>query len=741
MTHAELVERSDWIAKQDLLPDLWRLIGFKCNENEFLQKNEIVIHERVLKRCLRSIIVFMDNVALVHPETLDPCLHILPPLYGLEELEKLWIDIPRLCEEMPCVNCEFVWNFCILTGKIVMQVDEFISYSLIDYSYWSTQAPAIIDYTMMKVRSHLRIVLGLYISVYDSLLFANVEAFDQSLVGHHSAVDVGGGWKLEGEGVTLELAAKLFLFRRLSSIKVKQEYTWKLFHSTQQSSTTYLSHFLDLHVDPNFIYIFSEYISDNVRQSMFTNINEAVQNLYTSLRNLAWRLIHLSNRFYSSFMTSGNPGATMNWYGFVANTVFHILGLPIAWSSGDNLQGALVALVLDWMRLKSLLPITDPRFHRWAVTALDMLRQCSIKGYLEKSDDETLRCLLNMATECTAHLRNALDTLFTKTMTPPLAVSVDSLSNIDRLRELHNRNIRLIGRVIERPEGYDNNNILPFHEIKPKLQKIASIGRGSFGQVYEAIDLETGSLVAVKELRRTTPYQLIKSEADILKSLSHPNILEYYGVSITDDSLSIVTEFCSGGSLHRQLQMGPIYDERLLKNYCFQILSGLQYIHTRAIIHRDIKPENILIDRQGVLKISDFGAIKASACTSVPTSDAEIMIGTPAYMAPEAVIGSQAARSNPITTKVDIWSFGCTLLFMITGRRPWYEFDNDFAILYQLGSTSNLPKMPQQFIVPDECVSLMMECLTRNPRERPTAQDLVEGHRFLKNPASFKYYY
>lgn len=737
---ADLIANSDWLQKKELLPDLWRIIECKGKENEELRRNGIQVEEHELRKCLQAVVIFMENVSLLHPQATDPCSHSITPLYAMEELERLWFDLPQMYGHMPCVNCEFVEKFCIYSRSLALQIDEFITCSLIDYSTWSPKAPYMADFVMMRVRSHIRTVLDLYNDLATSLLLPIVETFDPKEVDIEKAVSLGGGWWYTNasDWVSVEFVEDMFLVHRLDKTSLRRSAHFTLFHSPDHSKEpNFLSKYLDRYVDSSLQYTYTDgLMTDRRRKPMYKALKVAMVDFHDSLYHIAWRLINTSRRFYNAFSRFGTPVDTMNWYGFVANYTAHVLELPLGKEDEGRLQGELASHILDWMRLKCAIAVADPRYHRWAVTALDMLRRCLNKGYVEQASTETIEGLLRISLDCTSHLRGAMEMLYSS-KTTPFSISNESLLRIDRLRELHERNRRLIGRVLERRNG-TCTNIHASHESTPKLQKIARIGKGSTGLVYEAIDLETGSLVAVKEIRSSAlEIQKVKEEADILKRLSHPNILEYYGISISDDTLNIITEFCSGGSLYRQIQFGPINDERLLKNYCYQILSGLQYIHARAIIHRDIKPENILIDRQGVLKLADFGSIMGTNSKS----RSMVMMGTAAYMAPEAVIGSQAARSRPVTTKSDIWSFGCTLLFMITGRRPWHDIDNDFAILYQLGSADNLPTMPEQFLVPADCVDLMMSCLRRDPGERMSAQELLEEHKFLRNPSSFRYYY
>ncbi len=184
---------------------------------------------------------------------------------------------------------------------------------------------------------------------------------------------------------------------------------------------------------------------------------------------------------------------------------------------------------------------------------------------------------------------------------------------------------RLIGRVLDDTRLEDRS--LQFlaqsaSKITIRWQQGQFIGGGTFGTVYLAVNLDSGGLMAVKEIRfqdiSSTPslYQQIKDEMEVMSMLSHPNIVEYYGIEVHRDRVYIFEEYCQGGSLAALLEHGRIEDETVIQVYTLQMLEGLIYLHSQGIIHRDIKPDNILLDHMGVLKYVDFGAAKILAKNS-----------------------------------------------------------------------------------------------------------------------------
>jgi mitogen-activated protein kinase kinase kinase len=124
------------------------------------------------------------------------------------------------------------------------------------------------------------------------------------------------------------------------------------------------------------------------------------------------------------------------------------------------------------------------------------------------------------------------------------------------------------------------------------------LGGGSFGTVHAAINLDTGGIMAVKEIRLQDPQmtpqiaQSIKDEMRVLEVLDHPNVVDYIGIEVHRDKVYLFMEYCGGGSLASLLEHGRIEDETVLQIYTLQMLEGLAYLHASNVVHRDIKPES-----------------------------------------------------------------------------------------------------------------------------------------------------
>lgn len=262
-----------------------------------------------------------------------------------------------------------------------------------------------------------------------------------------------------------------------------------------------------------------------------------------------------------------------------------------------------------------------------------------------------------------------------------------------------------------------------------KWQKGALIGSGSYGRVHLGLNLDTGELIAVKQVELSAEKLLpeqqaeiraLQSEIGILRNLKHENIVQYLGSSVENNTLNIFLEYVPGGSISSLLRKFGSLPEHLVRLYTKQILQGLRYLHSHKIIHRDIKGANILVDNKGVIKLADFGASKKLEGL-VSHGDVASLKGTVYWMAPEVI------RQSGYGRQADIWSLGCTVIEMATGRPPWSgEFNEQISALFNIATTNDPPPIPAS--LSREARDFLMLCFKRNPRERPTAS------RLLKHP-------
>ncbi|UYV74294.1 MAP3K13 [Cordylochernes scorpioides] len=256
----------------------------------------------------------------------------------------------------------------------------------------------------------------------------------------------------------------------------------------------------------------------------------------------------------------------------------------------------------------------------------------------------------------------------------------------------------ILGKTNKRNQ---DNWEIPFEII----QDLTWIGSGAQGAVYKG--RLSGDLVAVKKVRE-------RSEIEIrhLAKLRHKNIVAFKGVCSSDPVFCIVMEYCEKGQLYDVLRSGASISPITVVDWSHQIASGMAYLHQHKIIHRDLKSPNVLITKDDVLKISDFGTSKQWSEHSATMSFA----GTVAWMAPEII------KNEPCSDKVDVWSFGVVLWELLTCEAPYRDMDSS-AIIWGVGSNTLRLHIPAS--CPEGFRLLMTQCWSIKPRNRPSFRNIL----------------
>ncbi len=249
------------------------------------------------------------------------------------------------------------------------------------------------------------------------------------------------------------------------------------------------------------------------------------------------------------------------------------------------------------------------------------------------------------------------------------------------------------------------------------------LGAGGMGEVYRARHVDTGKEVALKVVRadlmdNPRVAKRFAREVRILKKLRHKHIVRCYGGAVQDDTMYCAMQLVEGGSLAQLLkQRGRLSWERSVK-FGIQICEALECAHQHSVIHRDIKPSNLLISkRSGRLKLSDFGLARYTDATALTVAGRAV--GTCSYTAPELI------RGRPdVSHRSDLYSFGCVLFEMITGRRP-FEARTHAEVFYQHLEQTPPAVRTLAMDCPIWLEALVAQLLAKDPSERPLDAGVV----------------
>ena len=272
----------------------------------------------------------------------------------------------------------------------------------------------------------------------------------------------------------------------------------------------------------------------------------------------------------------------------------------------------------------------------------------------------------------------------------------------------------------------------------------SSLGAGGMGEVYRARDTKLNRDVAIKVLPGSVAHDRDRMarfarEAQILASLSHPNIAAVYGLEETSESPALVMELVQGPTLAERLHSGPLSPEDAMA-IAQQIVNALEFAHERGVTHRDLKPANIKLTLEGDVKVLDFGLAKVFQVegtrsdhpSSSPTltslaTQAGMIVGTAAYMSPEQ------AKGKPVDKRADVWAFGCVFYEMLSGKQVFHGETATDTLAAVIRADPDWTVLPAN--TSSQIRDLLIRCLQKDPKRR--LRDIGDA-RFLLEDAPFE---
>jgi len=264
---------------------------------------------------------------------------------------------------------------------------------------------------------------------------------------------------------------------------------------------------------------------------------------------------------------------------------------------------------------------------------------------------------------------------------------------------------------------------------------IDKLGEGGMGEVWRARDTRLGRSVALKVLppelaNDPNRRQRFEAEARAVGQLNHPNIVAVYDVGQQDGLGYMVSELVDGESLRALINRGPL-PLRKLVDFGAQIADGLAAAYSSGIVHRDLKPENIMVTREGRAKILDFGLAKQTVkptsdeTTATALSEPGVVMGTVGYMSPEQV------RSQPVDPRSDIFSFGCILYELATGKRA-FQGNSAVDVMSAILNSEPAELLAGNAVVAPALDTIIRRCLEKRPEQRfQSASDLAFAIRSI----------
>jgi len=285
-------------------------------------------------------------------------------------------------------------------------------------------------------------------------------------------------------------------------------------------------------------------------------------------------------------------------------------------------------------------------------------------------------------------------------------------------------------------DPYLPNYSLNYQMVIEKLGRyviVEEIGQGAMGVVYKAVDPLIDRTVAIKTINLDLSKEELANfekrfqrEVQSAGKLNHPNIVTVYDVGRTEGVAYMAMEFLEGKELREILDSGVVLPIEKVVHIATQVAEGLGFAHEHGIVHRDVKPSNVMVLKNGLVKITDFGIAQMSSATRTISG---MVMGSPKYMSPEQVVG------QTVDGRSDIFSLGVMLYEMLTGKTP-FAGDNISAIMYQILNDEPIPPKTFNQGIPEAINFIVLKALAKHPDKR--YQNAKEMARDLKRYKSLE---
>ncbi|HVB58204.1 MAG TPA: protein kinase [Candidatus Acidoferrales bacterium] len=263
-------------------------------------------------------------------------------------------------------------------------------------------------------------------------------------------------------------------------------------------------------------------------------------------------------------------------------------------------------------------------------------------------------------------------------------------------------------------------------KLPARYEVLEKVGQGGVGIVYKARDLETGEVLALKVLKTEAASDPVvqanfNKELCLARKITHRNVCRIYDLYRNDGIAYASMEYIEGETLLKvlnregKLQIGKTLE--ILRQMC----AGLREAHAQGVVHRDLKPANVMVDRNGIIKIMDFGIARLM---QTDVSHTAAIVGTPAYMSPEQ------AEGKPVDARADIYALGLIFYEMITGTAA---FSGDTSVTIALKQVTEAPRSPRDLVptLPRHIETVILKCLEKKPSRR--FQSVMELEDILEN--------